>query len=75
MFKCTVRYGIDVEPFQSSSPITVGQIRRDGSLRARLGYGDNINVMVSGVTLPEEAIIANDSEVVIETACNKKAGN
>ncbi len=73
MYSIKVRYGVDVEVFTSDSPITIGQIRRDSDLRCKLGYGDNVNLMISGVTMPDDAIVPNDATVIIETACNSKA--
>lgn len=73
MFTCNVNYGVDTEPFQSETPIRVSQIKRDMDLRNSLGFGDNVNVMVNGVTLPDDAIVPNGSTVVLETAANKKA--
>lgn len=73
MFKCTVVYGPDTEVFEQDGPIKVGDIRRSDDLRDTLGYGDNVNLMIGGITMPDDAIVPNDSVVVIETAANKKA--
>lgn len=73
MFKCLVKYGVDVEPLESSTPITIGSIRRDEDLRAQLGYGDNVNLMIDGVTMPDEAIVPAGATVTVETAANTKA--
>ena len=72
-FQITVRYGVDSEPMGSDSPITIGSIRHSNNLRARLGYGDNVTLLISGVAMPNEAIVPNGGTVVIETACNSKA--
>ena len=73
MFKCTVEYGSDIEPLASDRPITVGQIRQNQHLKSVLGFGDNVNIMIAGVTMPDEAIVPIDSRVTIETAANTKA--
>jgi hypothetical protein len=73
MFKITVVYGADLEIKESDTPITIGQIRRDEDLRGSLGYGDNINLLINGVAMPDEAIVPNGSTVTLETAANKKA--
>lgn len=73
MFKCTVVYGADVEPFASDSPIRIGDLRHNEDLKAQLGFTDNVNFMVNGVTLPDDAIVPNDATVTVETAANKKA--
>lgn len=73
MFKCTVVYGPDSESFEQDTPIKIGDIRRSEDLRDTLGYGDNVNLMIGGITMPDDAIVPQDSVVVIETAANKKA--
>ena len=73
MFRCKVVYGADVEPFESNSPIRVGDLRRNENLKHTLGFTDNVNIMVHGVALPDDALVPNDATVVIETAANKKA--
>jgi hypothetical protein len=73
MFTIQVRYGMQTEPKSSDSPITIGQIRRDSSLRAILGYGDNVTLLVGGIAMPDDAIVPNNAEVVAETTCNTKA--
>jgi hypothetical protein len=73
MFKCIVQYGVDVEPLESSTPITIGSIRRNQDLKDQLGWGDNVNLMVNGVTMPDEAIVPNGETVTVETAANTKA--
>lgn len=73
MFKCTVVYGPDSESFEQDTPIKIGDIRRSEDLRDTLGYGDNVNLMIGGITMPDDALVPNESVVVIETAANKKA--
>jgi hypothetical protein len=73
MFKCTVQYGPDSVEHESNSPIRIGDIRASQDLRDELGYGDNVNLMIGGITMPDDALVPNGSVVVIETAANKKA--
>ena len=73
MFKITVVYGPDLEVMESDTPITIGAVKRNQDLRDQLGYGDNVNLLINGVTMPDEATIPNGSTVTIETAANKKA--
>lgn len=73
MFKCNVVYGVDTESLNSDSPISIGSIRRNEDLKGSLGFGDNVNLMINGVTMPDEALVPNGATVVIETAANKKA--
>lgn len=73
MFKCTVVYGPDSESFEQETLIKIGDIRRSEDLRDALGYGDNVNLMIGGITMPDDALVPQGSVVVIETAANKKA--
>lgn len=73
MFTVNVKYSVDVEPLESDKPITIQQIRSSQDLKNKLGYGDNINLYVNGVPMPNDAIVPNDATVVIETAANTKA--
>lgn len=73
MFTCTVKYGVDVEPVSSESVITIGSLRRNSNLRRVLGWGDNVNMMVNSVAMPDDAVVPNGAEVQVETAANKKA--
>jgi len=73
MWKIVVRYGLDVGERAFNTQPRVGEIRRDSQLRAQLGYGDNINLLMNGVILPDDALLANGSTVTVETAANTKA--
>lgn len=74
MFRCTVVYGTDSEQFeQEGTPIKISEIRHSEDLRDSLGYGDNVNLMIGGITMPDDALVPNGAVVVIETAANKKA--
>lgn len=50
MNKYKVRYGASVATIERSR-MTVGQLKADSELRARLGYGDNVNALYNGVPL------------------------
>lgn len=73
MFEITVVYSVDAEPYTQETPIKVADLRRNEDLRHSLGFGDNVNFLLNGVALPDEAIIPNGSTVTVETAANKKA--
>jgi hypothetical protein len=73
MFKCTVVYGPDSVQHESERPIRIADVRNNEDLRDELGYGDNVNLMIGGITMPDDALVPNESVVVIETAANKKA--
>lgn len=73
MFKIKVKYGVDVEPLSGDSPFTIGALRRNENLKDVLGFGDNVNFLINGVTQPDDALVPNDATVVVETAANTKA--
>lgn len=66
-------YGPDTVEHNSDSPIKIGDIRKSHDLRDQLGYGDNVNLMIGGIAMPDDAMVPQNSVVVIETAANKKA--
>lgn len=72
MFSCKVVYNVDTETLESDTPITIGSIRKNETLKDCLGYGDNVNIMINGVAQSNEAVVPHDAVVVIETAANKK---
>lgn len=73
MFNCTVVYGPDQTEHSSDSPIRISDIRNSEELRDELGYGDNVNLSIGGIAMPDDALVPEGSVVVIETAANKKA--
>ena len=73
MFRCTVMYGPDTTEHTSDAPIKIGDIRRSQELRDELRYGDNVNLMIGGIAMPDDAMVPQNSVVVIETAANRKA--
>lgn len=72
MISITIRHGLQSTVRDFSVPPTVAQIKQDRSLRAELGYGDNVRVLVHGVEQPDHAFIQADI-VTVETAANQKA--
>lgn len=73
MQKVTVRYGVDSINKTFEIPVTIGQLRRNAEIRAALGYGDNIKLLINGVEMPDDAVVPNDGTVVVETRSNAKA--
>jgi len=69
----TVRYGVDSVTRSRPGPVTVGDILSDRNLKAVLGYGDNVRVLISGVEQPLDAGIPNGASLTIETRANTKA--
>lgn len=52
---------------------TVAQLKADQGLRAELGYGDNVRVLVNGTEAPDFATLSSADRITIETASNQKA--
>lgn len=73
MQRVTVKYGVDSVDKSFTVPVTIGSLRRDGNLKATLGYGDNVRLLINGVELTDDVIVPNGATVVIETAANSKA--
>jgi hypothetical protein len=71
--RITIRYGVDSIQKTFEIPVTIGQLRRNTEIRAALGYGDNIKLLMNGVEMPDTAIVPNEGVVVIETRANAKA--
>jgi len=68
-----LRYGVDrmekVVPYAT----TIGQLRLDPKIRASLGFGDNVRMLLNGVALSDDTVVPNAAEIVVETRCNEKA--
>jgi hypothetical protein len=79
-----VRYGASMLILDLPKDTTIGDIKANENFRASLGYGDNVNALYGGATLPNSALAPEFHEqpgmstfagaIVIETACNKKEG-
>jgi hypothetical protein len=78
-----IKYGSQIVVRDLPDHTTVGDIIEDDSIRAALGYGDNVNAVHNGTVLSEECLapeflddgsIGNPSRgaLVMETRCNKK---
>lgn len=68
-----VKYGADKFEFSYEPPMTVGQLKTNSRVRAALGFGDNVRVMVNGIVQPDNATLPETCTVIVETACNMKA--
>ena len=71
--KYTVKYGVDSVNRERDCAPTVCQIRTDENIRAALGFGDNVHLLIGGVAQPDNAIVPDGAVVVVETAANQKA--
>ena len=86
MKRYKIKYGSSVIIRDMPDDTTVGDIKEDDSIRAALGYGDNVNATFNGVVLSDNALapefidtgdVGNPyrGAIVMETACNKKESN
>lgn len=51
---------------------TAGDITRDESLKAFLGFGDNVELVVNSIPVGSDYILSDQDEVSIRTRANKK---
>ena len=68
-----VNYGIDNHTIAVTEGSTFGQIIADPSLKAVLGYGDNVKALVHGVEVSLDSRASGVSEITLETKANSKA--
>lgn len=69
----TLRYGIDSASRAVPYNATVGDVVKNATNKAALGYGDNIRALINGVPVPMEALAPNGCTITVETAANSKA--
>ena len=68
-----IRYGIDTMTKQFTVPVTVGSLKADPSIRAGLGFGDNVKCLINGIEMSDDVIVQSGQTVVFETKANTKA--
>ena len=68
-----IRYGTETVSRTYPNAPTVGQVVESQSLRAELGYGDNVRAKVNGVEQADTAILTDGCTLVLETRANTKA--
>lgn len=73
MQKVTIRYGLNSLDKTFNIPVTIRTLKLDTTIRAALGYGDNVVMLLNGVAMPDDAIVPNGATVTVETAANTKA--
>lgn len=69
----TIKYGGDQHRTAVEPTATIGSIISNPSLKAVLGYGDNVKALVHGVDQSMSTSIGNATELVLETKANEKA--
>lgn len=70
----TVKYGVESFTKNYESTPTFGQLASDASLKAVLGFGDNVRTLLDGVEQPANNLVPQGAIVRIETRANSKAG-
>lgn len=68
-----VKYGITTESKFVDNDTTVGQLKRDASLKAILGFKDNVRALLHGQELGDDTVVPEGATIVIEDRCNEKA--
>lgn len=68
-----INFGLDnsVEVAATKYP-TVGDLKRDESLKAFLGFGDNVEIVINGVAVGDDYALDACENVCIRTRANKK---
>ncbi len=68
-----VQYGLDSHDKTVSTTPTIGDVVADPNLRAVLGYGDNVRVLINGVEQSNASLVPDGCTLVLETRANQKA--
>lgn len=68
----TIKHGMRQATRTFTTAPTVADLKHDSSLRAELGYGDNIRVLVNGVEQSDLSTVPGPV-VSVETLANQKA--
>ena len=69
----TVQYGIDAINKTYTTQPTVSQVIDSASVKAELGYGDNVRALINGVEQPGHALVPDGCTLMIEVRANQKA--
>jgi len=69
----TIRFGTDVCNKHFDRQPTVNQVINSASVKAELGYGDNVRALVNGVELAGSALVEDGSTIILEVKANSKA--
>lgn len=70
--RIVIKHGLQTAVRDFDRCPTVDEIKRDSSLRAELGYGDNVRALIGGIEQPGYTPVSGGT-VTIETASNQKA--
>ena len=73
MTTINVKYGTENYNHTANGNVTVGDILRNNTVKAVLGFGDNVKGLVNGVEMSVETQLTDGTELVVETKANSKA--
>lgn len=73
MKNITVRFGTQQFPKTFDDSATIGDVIGNASVKAVLGYSDNIRPLIGGVEQNTSTVCPDGATVVVETRCNSKA--
>ena len=73
MKNISVKYGVDSINKQVDDDFTFGDLQDHDSIKAALGYGDNVKALVDGIEQDPGTVIPAGASVRLETAANTKA--
>lgn len=69
-----VHYGMDqTSKFFPGDSVSVGQVIANPTVKAQLGYGDNVRVLMDGVEVSSETTISDGDSLYVEVRANSKA--
>ncbi len=69
----TIKYGAEIATKTYDNPPTVSSVLSSPSVKAQLGFGDNIRALVNGVEQSNSAVLTDGVTLNIETKANTKA--
>lgn len=73
MQQVTIKYGLQQVTRSVPEGTTFRQVMQDSTVRAVLGYGDNVRCLIDGDEQPEDGEVSDGDVINIETRANKKA--
>ena len=73
MIHVTIKYGIQTINRTVPNGTTFRQVLQDASVRAVLGYGDNVRALIDGDEQAEDGALSDGDIINVETRANKKA--
>lgn len=73
MYKVIVQYGAETHTHTASIQPTVGTVLGNSTVRAVLGFGDNVKGLVGGVEQTTDTPLPDGAVLRVETKANQKA--